>query len=123
MRSPGPSTTFKVWPRARGVRRRQRKDVGAVLHVGHRYAGQRTDDQVVPPELLAQGGQIAVIASPDEAGPEHGEVPAVLLGKAPGHPLLPPFGDGVAIAGVDVRRLVERRVLVEGPADRAVVVD
>ena len=42
-----------------GVRRRQRKDIGAVFHVGHRYAGQRTDDQVVSPELLAQGSQVA----------------------------------------------------------------
>ena len=105
------------------VRRRQREDVGAVLDVGHRYAGQRTDDQMVPPELLAQGSQVAVIASPDEARPEHREVPAVLLGEAPCHPLLPPFGDSVAVAGVDVRRLVKRRVLVQGPTNRAVVVD
>ncbi len=119
MRSPGPSTTFKVWPRARGIRRRQRKDVGAVLHVGHRYAGQRADDQVVPPELLAQGGQIAMIPSPDEAGPKHGEVPAVLLGKTPGHPLLPPFGDGVAVASVDIRRLMQRRVLVQDASGRS----
>ena len=54
------------------VRRREGEDVGAVLYVGHRYTGQRADDQVVPPELLAQGGQVPVIASPDEAGPENG---------------------------------------------------
>ena len=108
MRSPGPSTTFKVWPRARGSDRRQGEDVGAVLHVGHRYAGQRTDDEMMPPDLLTQGGQVAVIASPDEAGAQHGEVPAVLLGEASGHPLLPPLGDGVAVARVDVRHLVER---------------
>jgi hypothetical protein len=106
-----------------GVRRRQRKDVGAVFHVGHWHAGERTDDQMAPPELQAQGSQVAVIASPDEAGPEHREVPAVLLDKALGHSLLPPLGDSVAIEGIDVRRLVEGRVLVEDPADRAVVVD
>ncbi len=64
------------------VRRRQGEDLCAVLHVGHRHAGQRADDQMMPRELLAQGGQVAVIASPYEAGPEHGEVPAVLLDEA-----------------------------------------
>ena len=54
-----------------------------------------------------------MIASPDEAGAEHGEVPAVLLGETSRHPLLPPFGDGVAVARVDVRRPLQRRVLVE----------
>jgi hypothetical protein len=51
------------------VRRREGEDVGAVLYMGHRYADQRADDQVVPPKLLPQDGQIAVIASPDETGP------------------------------------------------------
>ena len=62
-------------------------------------------DEQATAELLTQRGQVAVIASPDEAGPEHGEVPAELLDESPCHPLLPPFGNGVAIAGVDVGTL------------------
>src|ERR1700722_20740572 len=89
----------------------------------HRHGSERADDQVVAPELLAQSSQIAGIAAPDEPWPEHSEVPAVLLGKAPRHPLLPPFGDCIAVASVDIRRLMERRVLVEDAPRRTEVID
>ena len=36
---------------------------------------------------------------------------------------MPPFGDAVATEAVDLRHLVKRGVLIEGPLGRAVVVD
>ena len=57
-----------------------------------------------------------MIASPDKSGAEYGEIPAVRVSEASGHPLLPPFGDGVAVTAVHIRYLVERRFLVQGSA-------
>src|SRR5262249_17534253 len=102
---------------------RQGEDVCAILHVGHRYTGQRPDDQMMPAELLTKGGQVAVIASPDKSGAKYGEIPAVPLGKASGDPLLPPFGNGVAVAGIYVLHPMNRRVLIEDPLCRTIIID
>src|SRR5262249_9639151 len=90
------------------VNRRRGEDAGAILHVGHRQTSQRADDEMMPTDLLAQGDEISMIASPDKSRAQDGEVPAMLLRKTSGHPFLPPFGDGVAIPGIDVRHPVQR---------------
>ena len=41
---------------------------------------------MVPAKLLAQGGQVAMVAPPDEAGPKYGQVPTVLLRRNAGSP-------------------------------------
>ena len=64
-----------------------------------------------------------MVTAPDEARPQHRQVPAVLLREAAGDALLPPFGDRVAVAFVEIWNGLDGRALVEGAAAGAPVVD
>src|SRR6516164_197379 len=64
-----------------------------------------------------------MVAAPDEAGSKDSEVPAMFLDEPSRHPLLPPFGDGVAATGINVRRLVKWRAFIESGPGGTVVVD
>ena len=72
---------------------------------------------------LSQRGEILIARAPDEPGPQDRQIPAVLAGQAPGNPLLPRLGDGIAVSLVKVGRGFHRRILVEGSPDPAPVVD
>src|SRR5438093_8672174 len=105
------------------IRSRHGEQVGAVFDMSEGTARQRADDEMEPAHSLTEGGHIAMVTAPDEARPEHRQVPAVLLREAAGDALLPPFGDRVAVALVEIRNGLDGRALVEGAAAGAPVVD
>jgi hypothetical protein len=105
-----------------GILGGEREEVRTVLDMGEGQTGERADDDLERPQRLPEGGEVAVIAAPDEPWTEDGQVPPVPLGVATRDPLLPRLGDGVAVALVEVGNRLERRGLVERPADGAPVV-
>src|SRR6202158_4027229 len=102
---------------------RKREEVGAVIDVGRWDTREWTNHELQTTRAPTETREMTSAATPDPTRPQDGQVPAVLLGKAPCYPLLPRLGNCIAIPLVEIRRRLQRGTLVKSATDRAPVVD